>query len=175
VPAPALDLGPLTRADFDLLAGWLARPHVAAWWGPPTGRAGVEREFGPCIDGTDPTLVFIVSDATGPLGLVQCYRLADNPDYAAAVGLDDAAGIDLLIGDPERCGAGLGPATLTATLEVAWAAYPEVAGAMAGPSVFNLRSHRAFEKAGFTRLRQVSVPGEDDDEVIFYRPRPTAG
>jgi hypothetical protein len=46
---------------------------------------------------------------------------------------------------------------------------------MAGPSVHNVRSQRAFEKAGFHALRQVAVPDEVEDELIFFCPRPTGG
>ncbi len=43
---------------------------------------------------------------------------------------------------------------------------------MAGPSVRNVRSHRAFATAGFLAVRRVTVPGEEDDELIWVRPRP---
>jgi aminoglycoside 6'-N-acetyltransferase len=169
-----LALRPLARADFPLVVGWLAQPHVAAWWGPPLDSAGVEHEFGPCIDGADPTEMFIFSEDGTPLGLVQIYRLADNADYERAVGVEDAAGIDLLIGEAARCGQGLGPRLIGLALALVWDHYPEVERAMAGPSVRNTRSHRAFEKAGFHALRQVAVAGEEDDELVFVCPRPTA-
>jgi aminoglycoside 6'-N-acetyltransferase len=175
MPEPLLGFEPLARTDFPMLVRWLAEPHVASWWGPPLDLTGVETEFGPCIDGTDPTVVFVVTEGGAPVGLLQIYRLADNRDYARAVGTDDAAGIDLLIGEPARCGAGLGPRMISQAAELIWERYPEVGGALAGPSVHNTRSHRAFEKAGFSALRRVTVPGEEDDEMIFYRPRPTGG
>ncbi|GAA1607828.1 hypothetical protein GCM10009789_72810 [Kribbella sancticallisti] len=36
----------LTRADFPLLAGWLANPHVARWWNHETTPEALERDFG---------------------------------------------------------------------------------------------------------------------------------
>jgi aminoglycoside 6'-N-acetyltransferase len=174
VPGPELVLRPLGRDDFGLVVSWLAEPHVAQWWGAPLTLAGVEKEFGPCIDGVDPTQVYIVSADGAALGLVQIYRLADNPDYERAVGVDDAAGVDLLVGEAERLGHGVGPAIIRAAVELIWQRYGDVRYAMAGPSVRNTRSHRAFEKAGFEALRQVTVPGEDEDEVVLVCPRPTA-
>jgi aminoglycoside 6'-N-acetyltransferase len=168
-----LELRPLARADFPLVAGWLAQPHVATWWDSPRGLDGVEQEYGPCIDGADPTEVFLCSEGGAPVGLLQIYRLADNADYARAVGVEDGAGVDLFIGDEARCGHGLGPHLIGRALDLVWAHYPEVMRAMAGPSVRNTRSHRAFEKAGFHSLGQVSVPGEEDDELVFVCPRPT--
>jgi aminoglycoside 6'-N-acetyltransferase len=169
-----LALRPIGRADFPTVVDWLAQPHVAAWWGPPLDLAGVEKEYGPCLDRTDPTEMFIGSDGAGPVGLVQIYRLADNADYELAVGVDDAAGVDLLIGDVARCGQGMGPRLIGLTLGPVWEHYPGVQRAMAGPSVRNTRSHRAFEKAGFHAERQVTVPGEEDDELVLVCPRPGA-
>ncbi len=170
-----LTLRALVRDDFPLLVEWLGRPHVAEWWGAPLDRDGVEGEYGPCVDRTDPTEVFIASEGPAPLGLVQIYRLADHPDYQRAVGVVGGAGIDLFIGEAERCGVGVGPRLIGMALGLVWEHYPDVACAMAGPSVRNTRSHRAFEAAGFHRVRRVSVPGEVDDELVFVCPRPGPG
>jgi aminoglycoside 6'-N-acetyltransferase len=165
----------LSRDDFGLLVTWLARPHVAEWWGDPLDPAGVEKEFGPCVDGTDPTRVFVCRLGDGPIGLVQIYRLADEPDYERAVGVVEGAGMDLFIGEADHLGQGWGTEILRRALDVIWKSYPEVRRAMAGPSIRNVRSQHVFEKAGFRALRQVSVPGEAEDELIMACERPTAG
>jgi aminoglycoside 6'-N-acetyltransferase len=170
--AAGVSFRPLTRADFPTVVGWLAEPHVAEWW-DPLSLEGVERDFGPCVDGHDPTQVFVCLDDDVPVGLVQIYRMADNPDEAVALGIDDAAGIDLLIGDVARCGLGLGPRIIAGAAELIWDLLPKVGGALACPSVHNVRSQRAFEKAGFGALHPISVPGDKDDEVLYFRPRPT--
>jgi aminoglycoside 6'-N-acetyltransferase len=172
--AAGLSFRPLTRADFPTVVGWLAQPHVAEWW-DTLSLEGVERDFGPCVDGRDPTQMFICDHEGGPVGLVQIYRMADNPDEAATLGIDDGAGIDLLIGNPALCGVGLGPRIIVGAAELIWERLPEVRGALACPSVRNLRSQRAFEKAGFHALRLIPVPGDKDDELLFFRPRPTGG
>ncbi len=168
-----LSLRPLARVDFALLVTWLTQPHVAEWWGAPKTLDDVEAEYGPCIDGTDPTHLFLCHEGDRQIGLVQIYRMADNPDYVDAVGFDDAAGIDLFIGEASTCDRGVGTGLISAAAALIWRTYPEVRGALAGPSVHNARSIRAFEKAGFSAVRQVTVPGEDDDELILYCPRPT--
>ncbi|TPW11645.1 MAG: GCN5-related N-acetyltransferase [Acidimicrobiaceae bacterium] len=38
------------RADFPLLAGWLAEPHVARWWNHEFTTEAVERDFGQSAD-----------------------------------------------------------------------------------------------------------------------------
>jgi RimJ/RimL family protein N-acetyltransferase len=169
----ALVLRPLARADFPLVVDWLARPHVAEWWGAPLDLAGVEQEFGPTVDGTDPTEVFVATEGGAAIGLLQVYRLADNPDYQRAVGVDDGAGVDLFLADADRRGQGLGPRLIAEALGLIWAYYPEVQWAMAGPSVRNIRSHRAFERAGFRAVGPVTVPGEPEDELVLVCPRPT--
>jgi aminoglycoside 6'-N-acetyltransferase len=174
VTSDQLDLRPLRRDDLALVVEWLSRPHVAEWWAAPQGAEEVEQEFGPCIDGTDPTLVFVCTVAAIPVGMVQLYRLDDNPDYARAVGLAGGAGIDLFIGEGDRRGQGLGPAIITLAAQTIWRHYPEVSCAMAGPSVRNARSIRAFEKCGFSTWGTVSIPGETDDALVLVCPRPTA-
>jgi aminoglycoside 6'-N-acetyltransferase len=171
--ASALSLVPLRRTDFPLMAEWLAQPHVAEWWGDPKGLADIEAEYGPCIDGTDPTLLFLCLEDDRPIGMVQIYRMADNPEYVAALGFADAGALDLLIGEPSATGRGLGTQIIAAATDLIWTTYPEVQGALAGPSVRNARSQRTFEKAGFSVQGQVHVPGEPEDELILYRTRPT--
>jgi aminoglycoside 6'-N-acetyltransferase len=135
----------------------------------------IEAEFGPCLDGDDPTLLFLCVEHDRPVGLVQIYRMADNPDYAAAVGFADAGALDLFIGEASACNRGLGTRVIALATERIWSTYPDVTGALAGPSVHNRPSIRAFEKAGFRSMRAVRVPGEDDEELILYCERPTAG
>jgi aminoglycoside 6'-N-acetyltransferase len=173
-PGTAIDFRPLTRADFAQVAEWIGRPHVARWWTDPRDLTGIEAEYGPCVDGSDPTRVFLIVSDDRTVGLIQCYRLADEPDYAASVGVDDAAGIDLFVGEDDARGGGFGSRVLAAFVDrVVWPSYPEVARAMAGPSVANLRSQRAFEKAGFVR-RHVAVVagGADPEQVMVLERRP---
>jgi len=164
---------PLTRDDFPLVVEWLARPHVAQWWREPQGHEAFEREYGPCVDGTDPTLVFICTLESTPVGFVQIYRVDDEPEYKAAVRLDDAAGVDLFLCDADRTNMGLGPQVIRRAVEQIWDSYPDVRRAMASPSVHNARSIRAFEKSGFATMGAVVVPGEIDEEMVLVYERPT--
>ena len=168
-----LTLVSLQRADFPLLVDWLARPHVARWWGAPKALSAIEAEYGPCLDGDDPTLLFLCHEGDRPIGMVQIYRMADELDYASAVGFPEAGTLDLFIGEPTACNRGLGRRVITLATERIWSTYPEVTGALAGPSVHNGQSIRAFEKAGFRSVGAVDVPGEDDQEMILYCDRPT--
>ena len=160
------------RADFNVLQGWLSAPHVRRWWGDPLDADGIEKEFGPCVDGVDPTLVFVATLADRPIGMVQTYLLSDTPDYEAAVGIRDAAGMDLFIGEPDLLGLGLGKAIVGKFVtDIGWRAFPDTKRYMAGPSAKNLRSRRTFEAAGFVFVRQVEVPGEPDPEAVMVLER----
>ncbi|TWS18941.1 acetyltransferase [Tsukamurella asaccharolytica] len=60
----------VTREDFPLLAAWLAEPHNQRWWHHETSPEAIERDFGPSVDGAEPSLDFLAlgagSGASGP-------------------------------------------------------------------------------------------------------------
>ena len=70
---PSVALRPMSRDDFPALATWLRAPHVEVWWPWVHGDTGaseaVEAEYGPCIDGDDPTELFVI-EADGRAGRV---------------------------------------------------------------------------------------------------------
>ena len=182
--APSIAFRPLTRGDFARLRDWLNEPHVAAWWGAGTGPDGlggagddaatldaVEAAYGPAVDGADPTFNYVVVVDGAPVGMIQWYRLASYPSYAAAIGEGDGAGVDVLIGDPTMVGRGLGPAAIDRFVtEVVFAA-PDVPRCVTGPDVENARSVRAFERAGFRWVRDAVVPEEPGREHVRVRDR----
>ena len=173
--SPTLGFRRLRRDDFGDLQSWLAAPHVSHWWGAPRDQSAIEEEYGPIVDGCDPTKVFVVEISGRPAGMIQTYLLADNPEYEAAVGVKDAAGVDLFIGEQQLLGKGYGKVILSMFVtEVGWPTYPGALRYMAGPSVRNVRSRRTFEAAGFSYLGTVEVPGERDPEVIMVLERPSA-
>jgi aminoglycoside 6'-N-acetyltransferase len=119
---PDLVFRPLDRSDLPLLAEWLGRPHVAAWWREPSDRAAVEATYGPLIDGSDPTEGFIAvrdeqrhehEQGQGqPLAFLQRYRLDDNPQWQRAIAVALAEGTpgvaDAGRGDPIDVGVDVG-------------------------------------------------------------------
>ena len=79
---PMPRLRPLTRADFPLLQHWLAQPHVRRWWDHEFSDEAVEADFGACIDGLEPTDLFIGMVGDEPVGLIQRYAIASYPAYS---------------------------------------------------------------------------------------------
>lgn len=151
----------LERSDFPVLQRWLASPHVAAWWKESLDLAGMEAKYGPRVDGTEPTHVFIVEQDGERIGWIQWYLWADYPEHARQLGAaPSSAGIDFAIGELRLTGLGLGPAIIREFLEQFVFSNPTVSAVIADPEESNLRSLRAFEKAGFRVERAVRLAGE---------------
>ena len=154
----------MRRQDFPLLSAWLAQPHVQSWWREEHDIAAIEARYGPSVDGVDPTECFVVDRNGEPVGFIQRYLFADNPEWQRALSVtgtpSNAAGIDYLIGDPADRGRGLGPAIIRAFVaDVVFGRHREWTQAAATPLVANIASWRALEKAGF---RFVGVVPEKD-------------
>nr|MBO2498363.1 N-acetyltransferase [Acidimicrobiia bacterium] len=146
----------LTRDDFPTLARWLARPHVARWWNHDHSAEAVERDFGPAVDGTDPTEMYVVLLGDRPIGFIQYSRFADFPDYRAEIGElvevpDGAATIDYFIGEPDLTGRGVGRAMISAFCECKWRSDPSLTAIIVAVNAANEASWRALLGAGFER------------------------
>jgi len=156
---------PLSRTDLPLLHRWLLMPHVVAWWHETLDLAGVEAKYGPRIDGIEPTHVFMIEFLKRPVGLIQWYCWSDYAEHAQQLGAgQEAAGIDLAIGEPEMTGRGLGPAAIRKFLGEVVFTNPAIQAVITDVDENNLRSLGAFRKVGFTVLKTTKLRGES-----FYR------
>ncbi|MFC5993753.1 GNAT family N-acetyltransferase [Pseudonocardia hispaniensis] len=164
----------LSRADFPLLAGWLAQPHVHRWWYHQSTPEAVEHDFGGGVDGTEPCEDLIVHRDGEPIGLLQRSRIADYPEEFAGLAAittvpAGAVTIDYLIGDPERTGRGIGTEMIRAAVAETWEAYPDAATIIVAVVAANTASWRALERAG---LRRVAVgdlePDNPADSPLHY-------
>jgi aminoglycoside 6'-N-acetyltransferase len=88
--------------------------------------------------------------------MIQTYLVSDYPEWDAVVQVGEGvAGVDLLIGEEELIGRGLGPQILGQFVRDV-VAVPTVVATI---EVTNRRSWRAFEKAGFRHVRDVEEDG----------------
>ncbi len=78
--ATSITFEPLRRADFPLLSAWLGDPLVARWWNHEVSAEAIERDFGPSVDRTDSTTMFLAATAGQPFGLIQRYEIAAYPE-----------------------------------------------------------------------------------------------
>jgi aminoglycoside 6'-N-acetyltransferase len=184
VDGPQLTFRALTRADFAQLSEWLAEPEVKRWWNDDYTLPGIEKQFGPTIDGTDPTQVFVVLAGTEPVGLIQRYRLEDEPEFRPELAAitevpEHALSLDYFISASARRGQGLGPRMIAALVDDSWTHYADVTAVIVPVIVANRPSWRALEKAGFRRVGEGPMtpdnPIDPPDHVIYRidRPGPT--
>jgi aminoglycoside 6'-N-acetyltransferase len=182
-------LRPMTRDDFRLLATWLRAPHVEAWF-PWVGRpedadstagaalaagTAVEAEYGPCIDGVDPTELFVIEHDTRPVGFIQRYRISDSPLWALALApaLDTTAavGFDYAIGVLEATGRGIGSAAIRQLAVDTFDRYSDIDSVVVAMQQANRPSWRALERVGFERhwagLLESSDPSDMGPSYVY--------
>jgi aminoglycoside 6'-N-acetyltransferase len=144
---------------------------VKRWWddGVKTPYPdAVIQDYREAIQGKDPTHHFLAQIDQRRAGMLQHYRIGDDPEYAAALALgEEAIGVDLFIGEADLVGRGHGPVMLRQFLREVAFPFHRIDACVIGPSVRNAAAIRAYEKAGFRRLREATVPGEPDAELLM--------
>jgi len=170
----------MQRADLPRLHEWLQRPHVAEWWRDvPPDFATVEAEYGACIDGDDPTELFVISCDNRPVGMIQRYLIADEPQWWPAFegicDVSNAAGIDYLIGEPDVVGRGVG-SDVIATFSPMVFDWRPVDAIVVTVQQANVASWRILEKAGYQRIWSGELvspdPSDDGPEHVYVLTRP---
>ncbi|HET8606678.1 MAG TPA: GNAT family N-acetyltransferase [Gaiellaceae bacterium] len=157
----------LTEDDLPLLHEWLNREHVARWWHERPTLEQVAAHYLPSIQGDDPTDLYAIVLDGREAGMVQTYLVADYPRWADATGVGDGvAGLDLFLAEEALLGRGLGTEVLRAFVRDVVFARPEVSACVADPEVGNAASLRAFEKAGFRRVREFFDPEQQTTNVL---------
>jgi len=158
----------MTRADLPLVHEWLKREHVRRWWREARTIEEVESAYGAAIDGAEPTRMFVIEVDGAAAGSIQTYLVSDYPEWIGDE--PGVAGVDLFIADEALTGRGLGPRILTEFARTVVFADPAVVALVAAPEVANVASVRAFEKAGFRRVRE--LPGDREPELLLRLARP---
>lgn len=165
------DIGfrPVTLSDLPLIYRWLQRPHVKEWYGEGdrTYEETVEH-YRSRICGDAPTEAYLIQLDGKPIGYIQAYMISDYPEYSAALDVEEgAAGVDLYIGERKLIHKGLGSTALKAFLSEVVFMNPRTTCCVIGPEPKNLVAIRAYEKAGFTYIKTVRVPGEPEPKYLM--------
>ncbi|MGB3388034.1 MAG: GNAT family N-acetyltransferase [Pseudaminobacter sp.] len=161
---------PVTRADLKLIRQWLARPHVAAWWGDAETEIG---QIGEHIDSISVEPLIVELDGR-PIAYLQSYDPHLEDDHPYADQPFGTLGIDLTIGEPELTGIGHGSAIIRQFVRDLFdEGAPRV---IIDPDPTNARAIRAYEKAGFrpigrrqsqygdALLMAIDAGGEDEND-----------
>lgn len=142
-----------SERDIDLLKEWVHAPHVVRWWGDPE-KSILEVNRAP-VDGGE---TMILADGLAVGYLRWSIPSRDELDAAGLLGIPAGTmDIDILIGEEENTGQGIGSQALCLLVERLFK-NPGVSMAMLCTSTSNLRAIRAFEKAGFRRVQNFFDP-----------------
>jgi len=144
----------LTEDDLLLVEQWLRREHVARWWRDEIDESIAE--YRAALEGREPTDHYLIVGDGQPVGMIQTYLAADYPEWEEIVQVGPGvAGVDIMIGEEELLGRGLGPRILAAFVRD----FVKAPAVVATVEEENRRSWRAFEKAGFRHVRDVEEDG----------------
>lgn len=142
---------------------WLHQPHVTQWWGNP------ERVWKKILQHPPENTAVIVADDI-PVGYL-CWQ-KPTPEELKAAGLEDLPNdlvdIDIMIGDPDFIGYGIGPRALTCLL-IRLQRDSSISSAGLATSISNTRAIRAYEKAGFRLFRVFQDPEEGLCQYMIFR------
>jgi aminoglycoside 6'-N-acetyltransferase len=132
--------------DLSLITTWLSHPHVARWWGEP------RRAFSELCKHRLDAEAIIVVDAK-PVGYL-CWQSPSQSELKEA-GLADLPGdlvdVDIMIGEPDAIGRGVGPEALRQLFEKLRVRGVRLVGAAA--ALANKRALGAYAKVGLRPFR----------------------
>jgi aminoglycoside 6'-N-acetyltransferase len=152
MPPCAYAFKPMSAADLPTIRRWLAAPHVAEWWGDPEEQFALVNEdlAHPAMD------QFVVLIEDRPFAYLQCY----DPTAWSGNGLGQhphgTHGIDQFIGEPDMIERGHGAAFIRSFVDRLLQS--GTSRVLTDPDPANRRAVRAYEKAGFHKVRVVDTP-----------------
>ena len=151
---------PLVANDLPQLHELLRREHVKRWWNEHGTLEDTTAHYLPSIEGREPTDHYVILVDERPAGMIETYLVSDHPDYDDVVRVGPGvAGVDLLIGEQDLTGRGIGSEALRRFVVDVVFARSETHACIAGVDVENAASLRAFAKAGFTPIRDFEEEG----------------
>jgi aminoglycoside 6'-N-acetyltransferase len=147
----------LNPSHFQAIHGWFNTPHVQKFYSLRSWTfEEVQKKLLPCVQGAKHMKCFVIFHSKQPIGYIQSYPLKDHPwedqDLPHEI-LENAAGIDLFIGEESFLGKGMGHMAVTRFLET-WI-WPFYQYCLADPDIQNKASIRLFQKSGFSKHKQI--------------------
>lgn len=155
---------PTTERDQPLLEAWLAREHVRTWWGDPQKVLSELAHWK-----GDQAMI----ESGGRKVGYTCWGHPTREELDEA-GLSeistDVIDIDILIGEEDAVGKGIGPSALMILIENIFDEDASIPAIMAGTSASNKASIKGGVKAGF-RIKRFFDDPEIGPAVLLWRDR----
>jgi RimJ/RimL family protein N-acetyltransferase len=169
--------------DYELVVRWRNEPHVREWWDPddpPLTSAQAIEEYRPETRADSSTTACIIEEEGVPVGYIQFYPWAAEPEEVQALELPvdaNAWGIDVFIGEPSHLGRGVGTRAVDLVARHLFSQRGASSVALLAAKA-NAHALRAYEKAGFRRtigMLDLDVKdGERVDSWLMVRAAPTS-
>lgn len=143
------------------LRDWLSRPHVVPWWGAPGEALAEARQRA-----ADAHAVIVANGVA--VGYI-CWGTPSEGELEAAglTGLPDGlVDVDMLLGEPEVLGQGIGPRAGVLLLD-RLRATGQASCVGVGMSASNKRAIRAAEKVGFRLFGEFDDPESGSGQYMI--------
>lgn len=154
--------------DLAVLHTWMHDPEVARFWAMAVPRPQLAAYLRAQIDASHTTPYLGCLDGT-PISYWEVYRADLDPLRHHYPARPRDIGVHLLLGPAERRGRGLGARLLRAVTDWQLATQPYTERVVAEPDVRNVRSVRAFARAGFRHAGDIELP--DKRAALMVRDR----
>lgn len=156
---PHITFKPLNFSDIPLMHRWFNLPHIQLFY---SIRAWTEDEIliklKPYIIGEKPVTALIVLFDDKPIGYLQYYKVKDYPWPNQTLPddiIENAAGMDLFIGEPEMIGHGLGQAIISQCLQtIIW---PKFKYCIVDPDIQNHDAIKCYQKLKFKTYQAIET------------------
>jgi aminoglycoside 6'-N-acetyltransferase len=169
-PTGLVRLIDLAEADTALIEGWLRAAHVRRWWGDPDENLA---RLGTPVVGSRRAIIEADSRKVGLV--LWSHPPREELDQAGLHDIStDVIDIDIMIGEPDAVGRGIGAAAIRLVVADVFAntsAPYLIAATMTG----NVASRKAFENAGFSVDREFDDPPYGRCILMLCRRGPGCG
>ncbi|HEU5367089.1 MAG TPA: GNAT family N-acetyltransferase [Ktedonobacterales bacterium] len=166
---------PLQRDDLPWLYAAHLEPHVRQWWDPPASLDALDERFERQQRTHEPPDRYIILYGSVPIGTIQTFPIRSWRDYHTAIQIEEeAAGVDMFIGDRNYLHQGLGGPILRQFLREIVFTNAAFASCIIGPEPENASAIKAYAKAGFRHLKTVQLPFLGEQQYLMRLARSEA-
>lgn len=144
-------------SDYALMLKWLTDDRVLEYYGGRDKKytmESIKQKYSPRILGKESAIPCIIEYQEKPIGYIQFYNDRKPDDIFDDI--EGVFGVDLFIGEPVLWREGLGSRTLRMMAEYLFE-NTAASKIIIDPDVSNVRAIRAYEKAGFHKVK--IIPG----------------